>query len=382
MAEEKESDPSEAVAVKCPCCRGKRWSPAIEELELSFTELKHQAVSYWICSSCGVVRKEGNQEGLQEYYTKGWQVSNPRSEAYYSKAAAYVARSVRLYKEPIAISTSPELACSTVDVAIEVGAKNNRTLLALNEEEGVRVKEFGLFDAQPKDPRVKQVWLGDGRAKRMNPADLVCASHILEHAPNVTAFMGDLWSLVKKEGLLYIEVPSLELGGVFDKVCDDISRPHFWHFTVPSLIHLMQESGFQVIGAESDASVPGWPVNRIISVKGDEMSHSHRFFSLLHRQREVSFNRVSSVLSQADPTKVGLYGANETYLHLFKRFPSVAKFRLFDAFKHGMSLCGTAIEHPRDMPGKVLIVPRNSVPEIQQHLNGQYPEVEHEALFS
>lgn len=403
MGKETEADPAKSIAVSespsdshrpgglqgnppvvivCPCCGDDVWSLAKDELELSFKELKHQDVHYWVCRHCGVVRKAGNREGLEDYYTKSWQGSTTRSDAYYASAAAYMARYVRLYKEPVSMSTSAELACSTVDVAVEVGAKNNRTLLELDKQDGVRVKEFGLFDAQPMDPQVKQVWLGDGRVKKMSPADLVCGSHILEHAPNLQAFMADIWSLVKRDGLLYLEVPSLELGGEYDKVCDDISRPHFWHFTVPSLIQLMQESGFQVVAAESDASVPGWPVNRIMCVKGKEMNHAHRFFSMLHRNREISFNRVSSVLSQADPTKVGLYGANETYMHLFQRFPSVAKFRLFDAFKHGLSLCGTPIEHPRDMPEKVLIVPRNAVKEISQHLDGQYPDVKHEALFT
>ena len=84
--------------------------------------------------------------------------------------------------------------------------------------------------------------------------DLVILSHVLEHVVNPVAFLKKIRSHLADEGLLYIEVPSLE--GVLDgKYYYDLARyfqnAHVSHFSSDSLENVMGIAGFKGLQIDS-----------------------------------------------------------------------------------------------------------------------------------
>jgi SAM-dependent methyltransferase len=84
-----------------------------------------------------------------------------------------------------------------------------------------------------------------------NRFDLVLARHVLEHTYDPTAFLRSLRELLTPEGILVIEVPSLDtpLRRLFGKYWDGYYVPyHPLHFTRESLALAIESAGLRVVG--------------------------------------------------------------------------------------------------------------------------------------
>ncbi len=68
---------------------------------------------------------------------------------------------------------------------------------------------------------------------------------VLEHIKDDVAFLKSISNLLKKEGMLYLTVPSYQL--LWSK--EDDSASHFRRYTIKRLQNIVAESGFQVIYA-------------------------------------------------------------------------------------------------------------------------------------
>jgi 2-polyprenyl-3-methyl-5-hydroxy-6-metoxy-1,4-benzoquinol methylase len=88
--------------------------------------------------------------------------------------------------------------------------------------------------------------------------DVIIANHVLEHIENPKHFLDLAQKLLKKDGILYIDVPNF--GGVRSRVMMSnwpylLPTEHVHHFTLKSLSYLLETSGFEVVFETSRSGV-------------------------------------------------------------------------------------------------------------------------------
>lgn len=88
----------------------------------------------------------------------------------------------------------------------------------------------------------------------LESADLVVASHVLEHAYQPRKFVRDLIGLARPGGFIYIEVPSVEaMAELSDSAAQTIHFGHVSQFSAPVLNQLCVSEALDVVGNEISA---------------------------------------------------------------------------------------------------------------------------------
>lgn len=91
--------------------------------------------------------------------------------------------------------------------------------------------------------------------------DVVILNHILEHVDNPQKFIEKARELLKKDGIILIDVPnfgslSSQIYGLDWKYL--LPTEHKWHFTKKSLEHLLNKSGFRTQIIETHSGIWGY----------------------------------------------------------------------------------------------------------------------------
>lgn len=322
----------------CPACLGPmsngysrlRWEMDREAKEGVFSG--SQAV-YQVCILCGLIGKypQPPESELRHYYEHAWQYSEPRPG--YDLAAKAIVRGIIRQDGagifPLKAPGSERIGDATV---LDVGSKGDKLTEAL-QKEGLLVTSAGGIDPKPREG-VEPAWLGRGLAEPRNHS-IVSATHVLEHVLSPHLFLSDLANLTAEGGYVYIEVPSLR-GGLRDVgYCDDINRNHLWHFGLHALMNLGSIIGTVTL-LETDTSLPGWPVDRMV-VKKCRPTESLEVFSIVARDIDSEYSKASEMIRSESPANVGLYGASHSWARLLEVEPSLAAYRVYDRHKAGMS---------------------------------------------
>lgn len=80
--------------------------------------------------------------------------------------------------------------------------------------------------------------------------DVIILSHVIEHWNNFEEEISNLIKCLKKETLIYIEVPGLNRSSEEPYFCDflgDIHIPHFYYFSLKVFKNLFERFGFEVL---------------------------------------------------------------------------------------------------------------------------------------
>ena len=89
--------------------------------------------------------------------------------------------------------------------------------------------------------------------------DLITCNHVLEHADNPISFLKNLHANLKKNGQLYIEVPSLD--DFDDKSLkpdnDRFLMQHLWYFSPEILKRMAADAGFKIYKIKTRKTVIG-----------------------------------------------------------------------------------------------------------------------------
>ena len=111
--------------------------------------------------------------------------------------------------------------------------------------------------------------------ERNEKYDVVLMSHVLEHLYFPKDVIKNIREILHSNGYLYIEVPSVE-GFSNHKIKNEImSFTHLWHFTVKSLINLIEKQGFVSIANEC-AIEEKFPVIRALFKKIEDGKHKDK----------------------------------------------------------------------------------------------------------
>lgn len=87
-----------------------------------------------------------------------------------------------------------------------------------------------------------------------NYFDLIIMNHTLEHVKDAEIVLAKIYRLLKKDGILFIDVPNA--GGLGAKIMGDkwpykLEKEHTYQFTKDSLSKLIKDSGFKILHWES-----------------------------------------------------------------------------------------------------------------------------------
>jgi hypothetical protein len=360
--------------------------------ELGFSGTEPVSTVYELCPYCGLVGKKPlpSEEELSAYYTSAWQAKAPREKVCYSSAADWIYKALR------------PLNKNVFDGLLDVGSADLSLTAALKEK--FEIASSAAIDPQPRDSGVQQLAsLKDAPSIASKP-DLVCSTHVLEHVRNPTGFVYRLLDSLAPSGFLYIEVPAIEGGRSF--CSDNVNRAHLWHFSLNAMVRIFNRTPVayspygvvSVIAAETDLSILGWPVNRILVRKqSDEdalrySDYRRHWARMMNAQEEVYFCAVRNLLKY-DPEYAALYGASGSLFDLYKTAEKMGptaydKVRLFpvaDLYKAGETLLGSTVRSPDILYSKTaaIVATRhpNSILDIYSFLGEHFPHIERVSLF-
>lgn len=143
--------------------------------------------------------------------------------------------------------------------------KNPRTILDIGCSNGIFLdlyKNSETWGVEPsesgykmKDVRHKIVHEYFEKAKLpQNYFDLIIMNHTLEHVKDAEIVLTKIYRLLKKDGILFIDVPNA--GGLGAKIMGDkwpykLPNEHTYQFRKESLSKLIEDSGFKILHWES-----------------------------------------------------------------------------------------------------------------------------------
>jgi SAM-dependent methyltransferase len=199
------------------------------------------------CGKCGLIytAEVRSQTEMKEHYSEGY--FEP-----YLKAEALHAR--KRFKKRIKEIKKLKFPGSLLDVGCGVGF-----FLKLAEDEGYKASgvEFSSWASEyARNNFSLDVFTGELKDAGFAPDtfDVITLWHILEHVTDPTKFLMEVNRLLKKDGLLVVEVPNVR--SIAAKIAGtswELMAPkeHFFYFNPETVAQLLQDAGFTVSGNQS-----------------------------------------------------------------------------------------------------------------------------------
>jgi SAM-dependent methyltransferase len=187
----------------------------------------------------------------------------------------------------------------------------------------------------------------------MKRFDVVISNFSLEHIPDPLKSVSHIASMLKDDGIFYAIVPD-----TFGNKADFIVIDHVNHFTVSSLLYLLQQVGLSVVDIDSQSHRGALVV---VAKKGAEPTHKHKRENVQDKVGELAnywgrmADHVKSTQAKLDgPFAIygsGFYGAF-IYSHL-GRHSEIECFLDQSPFQQGKDLFGVPIVSPASLSSEV-----------------------------
>ena len=136
-----------------------------------------------------------------------------------------------------------------------------------------------------------------------NYFDLVIMNHTLEHVKNANLVLTKIYKLLKKNGILFIDVPNA--GGLGSKILGDkwpyrAPGEHTYQFTKESLSKKISESGFKILHWESRSGLFEF-ANPLQDLSLSLLSFKKRFFTNLFN---LPYSMFVTILNMGDSMSI------------------------------------------------------------------------------
>lgn len=187
------------------------------------------------CPSCGLGVTQNPKVQKKDYH---------RDEEYFEEENLFkniFQRRVRIISEFVKTGSVLEVGCST------------GLMLSLIKERGWQVMGIEPSNTAAKIAKKKGIKVIARKFEQVrikNKFDLIMFNHTLEHLEDPYSVLKKAASLLRKGGLIYIDLPN------FDSVAAKLLKgkwglllpeEHLWHFTQVSLDRLLTKLGFEII---------------------------------------------------------------------------------------------------------------------------------------
>lgn len=226
-----------------------------------------------------------------------------------------------------------------------------------------------------------------------NAFDLNVCCAVLEHVPWPVPFIAKLAGMLKPDGLLYVEVPSLGFAKGESPVEKVIQRLHLCYYTPHALSILAAEAGLTLLHIEEDSSLYV-PIYRVMYRNSKPLVYSSGLFErhegVFRSRLESALNKCKKYIAAYDV--VWIWGIGDDFSDLLSMAENVfdtGRCRLVDnnPAKTGKSIGKFTISRPDPLvcgkPGVILIAPNSRL--IQQSILSEakrlFPDTEIIPLF-
>ena len=241
-------------------------------------------------------------------------------------------------------------------------------LLSLLSHKGAKV--FGIEPSERYCQQAKKMYglnlinseLEDINLKKYeNKFDLVCLSHVLEHVYSPVFFLKAIKKILKENGRLYIEVPSLESFSKYDINSELLGFTHIWHFWDQTLINAVESLGFEL---RSLGHFKRYGVIRAIFIKIPKRKNiavnfsnsSKKMFLTYIKKREQKTNLALRKIRffEKENRPVIFFGASGHLYELIKKNPSLFRGKHFyivdsNPHKQNVEFGGLFIKNPSSL---------------------------------
>jgi 2-polyprenyl-3-methyl-5-hydroxy-6-metoxy-1,4-benzoquinol methylase len=205
---------------------------------------------------------------------------------------------------------------------------------------------------------------------RENTFDLVHCSHTVEHLADPVEVLKKIWSSIKPDGLMFLEVPNLDFINNKDVVEEFFIDKHLYHYSAKCFEELLYITGYEILKKSFDTEnltylvTPNNKIKDVNSINGFECDDSRdlvcKRISTYAENLELAekyLNSVSKTILSYSPKKVVIWGAGRLFDLLFKygELEAGSLHGLIDAN------LGDYISHAHDMP----ILPPSSLSKLQ-----------------
>lgn len=222
--------------VPCPVCGSK------DRTELPHRERFGFGIHFVSCASCGLVqqKKVPTEQFLNRFYARDYyrglywgSHQAPKGDLERRKALATV-RASQL-REDVSLPSAPTI----FDYGAGVGTLKSALL-----------KHWPFASVLEADPGTMDSVLPQGAQ-----ADLITVVHVLEHLHDPRKTVSEFKGLLKNGGMLYIEVPDLNV-----LTARDYHIAHVWYFSEQTLSNLLTDLGFTIVNVRHDRALRAFSI--------------------------------------------------------------------------------------------------------------------------
>lgn len=236
----------------CPICSNESFVDDTAYYELSLDKAPKE-FSILKCSSCKFrwLTPMASQEDFKSFYTADYYTSEPNGGQPFDERTETLSE---CYKNRIDYYLKLGLTGKLLDVGCGRGEFLSVALNSYKKVEGAEPSLYAAKTANQLGVKVHQKMLHELYQMDLR-YDAIHCSHVLEHVPDVNAFMKDLTSILNPKGLVYIEVP-IQFDGILDIVnrlrhkkqeYSDYSIHHHYFFTPEAIRILFKSFDLEII---------------------------------------------------------------------------------------------------------------------------------------
>lgn len=236
-----------------------------------------------VCDWCGLIRLDPRPtpETLERFYSSGdYRVlySPETAEAQFRRKQQHAAR------------LASELGKQRFETVVEIGTGTGGFLagLAGNADRLIGYDVSPVYFCRGLLPTNAELRLVSDDEPAPASADLLIASHVLEHMHNPVAALLEWKELLKPGGQLLLAVPTVNDIRKLGSLDNFVQLPHLWHFSEHTLMRLLRACGFECL-TQWDGFAVAWPVEGVVDAPQHERSgEAPRVIAEIHEHSRVA----------------------------------------------------------------------------------------------
>jgi SAM-dependent methyltransferase len=191
-------------------------------------------------------------------------------------------------------------------------------IVAVEPDDRVAVASAWLDRVQLIMARIESVPLESGRF------DIIHSCHTIEHLAEPARVLADHWRTLKPGGLLVLDAPNIAILDADDMIEEWFIDKHLYHFSIRTLMRLVESTGFEVIAAPDIAdrenilliARKSYTAHPAIDPDPREVASSQQLIASYGATRArnlAALTHAAAEIAAMKPRKVAIWGAGRIF---------------------------------------------------------------------